>query len=349
MKTKKIKVGNVYIGGGSPITVQSMTNTPTYDIAATIDQIILLEEAGCDIVRVSIPDKRSADGIAKIRQQINIPLVADIHFDHRLAIRAIEEGADKIRINPGNIGGAEKVKLVARAAIKYNVPIRIGVNAGSVEEHLLKQMPVAEALVASAMNSISLLESEGVDKIVLSVKASGIKNTIDAYRALSKKVDYPLHIGLTESGVTPAGIVKSSIAIGTLLQEGIGDTIRVSLTADPVEEIEVGKTILRSLGLRDQGIDFVSCPTCARCEIDLISLANKINDDLKGIDKPLKIAVMGCGVNGPREAAEADIGIAAGKGKGVLFAKGEVISMVKEEALAEELIKKVNETPPVME
>lgn len=339
----------MYIGGGSPVSIQSMTNTPTEDVAATVEQIQRLEEAGCDIVRVSVPNKRSSESISRIKEQINIPLVADIHFDHKLAIRAIEEGADKIRINPGNIGSVEKVRQVAQAALKYGVPIRIGVNAGSVEEHFLKKMPVAEALVASAMNSISLLESEGIEDIVLSVKASGIKNTIDAYRILSSRIDYPLHIGLTESGISPAGIVKSSIAIGTLLQEGIGDTIRVSLTADPVEEIEIGKAILRSLGLRNEGIDLISCPTCARCEIDLISLANQVSEDLKGIKKPLKIAVMGCGVNGPREAAEADIGIAGGKGKGLLFSKGEVVSMVEEKELANELLKKVNETSPFME
>lgn len=331
------------------MTIQSMTNTPTKDFAATVEQIERLEAAGCDIVRVSIPDKESAENISKIKDRINIPLVADIHFDHKLAIRAIEEGADKIRINPGNIGDVEKVKLVARAAVKYNVPIRIGVNAGSVEERFLKEMPVSEALVASAVNSISLLESEGVENIILSVKASGIKNNIEAYRILSKRVDYPLHVGLTESGVAPMGIVKSSIAIGTLLQEGIGDTVRVSLTADPVEEIVVGKMILRSLGISNEGIDFVSCPTCARCEIDLISLANKVNEQLKGVKKSLKVAVMGCGVNGPREAAEADIGIAAGKGKGLLFSKGEVVSIVEEQDLADELIKKVNEITSFME
>lgn len=339
----------MYIGGGSPVSIQSMTNTPTEDVAATVEQIQRLEEAGCDIVRVSVPNKRSSENISRIKEQINIPLVADIHFDHKLAIRAIEEGADKIRINPGNIGSVEKVKQVAQAALKYGTPIRIGVNAGSVEEHFLKEMPVAEALVASAMNSISLLESEGIEDIVLSVKASGIKNTIDAYRILSSRIDYPLHIGLTESGISPAGIVKSSIAIGTLLQEGIGDTIRVSLTADPVEEIEIGKAILRSLGLRNEGIDLISCPTCARCEIDLISLAKQVSEDLKGIKKPLKIAVMGCGVNGPREAAEADIGIAGGKGKGLLFSKGEVVSMVEEKELANELLKKVNEASPFVE
>lgn len=349
MKTRKVKVGNIFIGGGAPVTIQSMTNTPTKDFAATVEQIERLEAAGCDIVRVSIPDKESAENISKIKDRINIPLVADIHFDHKLAIRAIEEGADKIRINPGNIGDVEKVKLVARAAVKYNVPIRIGVNAGSVEERFLKEMPVSEALVASAVNSISLFESEGVENIILSVKASGIKNNIEAYRILSKRVDYPLHVGLTESGVAPMGIVKSSIAIGTLLQEGIGDTVRVSLTADPVEEIVVGKMILRSLGISNEGIDFVSCPTCARCEIDLISLANKVNEQLKGVKKSLKVAVMGCGVNGPREAAEADIGIAAGKGKGLLFSKGEVVSIVKEEDLADELIKKVNEITSFME
>lgn len=343
-KTKKIKVGNVYIGGDNPVTIQSMTNTPTKDITATVSQIKKLQEAGCQIVRVSVPDKESASAINKIKKQIDIPLVADIHFDHRLAIQSIEEGADKIRINPGNIGGREKVKMVARTAAKHGIPIRVGVNAGSVESEFIKDSSsIEEALVKSALKSISLLEKEGIENIIVSVKASGIINTVNAYRLLSKKIDYPLHIGLTESGIAPFGIVKSSIAIGMLLLEGIGDTMRVSLTADPVEEVVVGKAILRSLGFLNEGADLISCPTCARSEIDLISLANQVGEQLKDIKKPMKIAVMGCGVNGPREAAEADIGIAGGDGKGLLFYKGKVISMVKEENIIDELIKKISQ------
>ncbi|ADH60960.1 1-hydroxy-2-methyl-2-(E)-butenyl 4-diphosphate synthase [Thermoanaerobacter mathranii subsp. mathranii str. A3] len=341
--TREVKIGNKKIGGNNPILVQSMTNTDTHDIEKTIEQIRRLEAEGCDIIRVAVPDMEAAEAIKEIKKNINIPLVADIHFDYRLAIKSIENGADKIRINPGNIGREENIKKVVEIAKERGVPIRIGVNSGSLEKEILYKYKgiTAEAVVESALKSVLILEKLGFYDIVISLKTPNVPLTIEAYKLASSKVDYPLHVGITEAGTIEAGTIKSAIGIGTLLYLGIGDTIRVSLTGDPVHEVRVGRQILRSLGLLKEGVEVISCPTCGRTKIDLIKLAQEVEKRTRHIKKPLKVAVMGCVVNGPGEAKEADIGIAGGDGEGVIFKKGKVYKKVKEEELIEELTKEI--------
>ncbi|SCN21922.1 4-hydroxy-3-methylbut-2-en-1-yl diphosphate synthase [Clostridium sp. N3C] len=342
-KTRKIKVGNIFIGGDAPITVQSMTNTDTRNIETTVDQIKRLQIAGCDIIRCAVPDEEASEALKKITKQINIPLVADIHFDYRLAINAINNGVSALRINPGNIGNMERVKLVAEHALDKGIPIRIGVNSGSLEKELLSKYGKVcpEALVESALRHVDILEKVNFHDIVISIKSSDVLQMIESYRLISKQVEYPLHIGVTEAGTTWRGTIKSSVGIGTLLAEGIGDTIRVSLTDDPLEEVRVGKEILKSLGIIKQGITFVSCPTCGRTQINLIELAHTIEEKLKDLDKDIKVAIMGCVVNGPGEAREADIGIAGGNGEGLIFRKGEIIRKVKEDQLVEALMEEI--------
>lgn len=342
-KTRKIKVGNIYIGGDSPITIQSMCNTDTRDITSTIKQIKELESAGCDITRCAVPDMEAAEALKKIVKNVNIPIVADIHFDYRLALKSIDNGVSALRINPGNIGNIDKTKLVAEAARSKGIPIRIGVNSGSLEKELLNKYGKVcpEALVESALKHVNILESINFNDIVISIKSSNVMQMIESYRMISSKVDYPLHIGVTESGTIWRGTIKSSIGIGTLLSEGIGDTIRVSLTGDPVEEVKVGKEILKALGYKNDGIEFISCPTCGRTNIDLIKLAGEVEKKLSSCNKNLKIAIMGCVVNGPGEAREADIGIAGGNGEGLIFKKGMVLKKVKEEKLIEELMNEI--------
>lgn len=342
-KTKKIMVGNVAVGGDSNITVQSMTNTDTKDIKSTVAQIKRLEDAGCHIVRSAITDLEDAKAIMEIKKNIKIPFVADIQFDYKLAIAAVENGADCLRINPGNIGSENKVKEVVNACKERNIPIRIGVNSGSIKKEFLeKYNGVNEnSLVYSTLEQVRSLEDMNYDNIKLSLKASSVPLTIKTYDKISQLVDYPLHLGVTESGPTWRGTIKSSVGIGTLLSMGIGDTIRISLTGDPVEEVRVGREILKSLNLLEEGIEIISCPTCGRTKIDLIKLVEEVEKRLEGINKPIKVAIMGCPVNGPGEAKEADIGIAGGKGEGLIFKKGKVIKKVKEEFLIEELIKEI--------
>lgn len=342
-KTKPIRIGDRYIGGDYSIAVQSMTNTDTSDVDATVRQILMLEKAGCDIIRVSVPDMPSARALKAIKQRIHIPLVADIHFDYRLAIAAIDNGADKLRINPGNIGGIERVKAVVDAAKEHNVPIRIGVNSGSLEKHILAryQGRTPEALVESALNNVKLLEDMGFYDMVISIKSSDVMDTIEAYRLISRQVDYPLHVGVTEAGTVWSGTIKSCVGIGTLLAEGIGDTLRVSLTGDPVEEVRVGIAVLKALGFRKEGVEIISCPTCARCNIDLIEIANEVERRTQHIKKPLKIAVMGCAVNGPGEASAADVGIAGGKGEGLLFKNGNIVEKVPQDKLVDTLMEAI--------
>ena len=339
IKSKKIKVGNLFIGGSENVIIQSMTNTKTSDVEATVKQILALEEAGCELVRVTVNDSDAAKAIKEIKSRIHIPLVADIHFDYRLAIEAIENGIDKLRINPGNIGGDDRVEAVVKKAKEFGVPIRIGVNGGSLEKSILEKYghPTSEALVESAMYHIGLLEKFDFKDIIVSIKASNVKVMTKAYRIISEKISYPLHLGVTEAGTSFTGTIKSSIGIGSLLLDDIGDTIRVSLTADPVEEIAVAKEILNVLQIRRDGAEIVSCPTCGRTEIDLIGLANAVEKEFKSYKKNIKIAVMGCVVNGPGEAREADYGVAGGKGYGVLFKKGEVVKKVEEKDILEEL------------
>lgn len=343
-KTREIKIGNLYIGGENPIIIQSMTNTPTEDVEKTVAQIKELEKAGCELVRVTVNTEKAAEAIKEIKKQINIPLVADIHFDYKLALKAMENGIDKLRINPGNIGDDEKVRLVVEKAKELNVPIRIGVNSGSVEKKILEKYGrvTADGMVESAMYHVNLLEKYEFNNIIISLKASNVKMMVDAYRKISELVDYPLHLGVTEAGTEFQGTVKSSIGIGSLLVDGIGNTIRVSLTENPVEEIKVAKEILKVLGLRE-GVEIVSCPTCGRTQIDLIGLAKKVEKEFGNIEKNIKIAVMGCIVNGPGEAKEADIGVAGGKGEGLLFKKGEIVKKVKEEEIILELRKMLEE------
>lgn len=343
-KTREIKIGNLYIGGENPIIIQSMTNTPTEDVEKTVAQIKELEKAGCELVRVTVNTEKAAEAIKEIKKQISIPLVADIHFDYKLALKAMENGIDKLRINPGNIGDDEKVRLVVEKAKELNVPIRIGVNSGSVEKKILEKYGrvTADGMVESAMYHVNLLEKYGFNNIIISLKASNVKMMVDAYRKISDLVDYPLHLGVTEAGTEFQGTVKSAIGIGSLLVDGIGNTIRVSLTENPVEEIKVAKEILKVLGLRE-GVEIVSCPTCGRTQIDLIGLAKKVEKEFGNIEKNIKIAVMGCVVNGPGEAKEADIGVAGGKGEGLLFKKGEIVKKVKEEEIIPELRKMLEE------
>ena len=342
--TKKIRVGNIYIGGDSPITVQSMTNTDTRDINATIRQIKELEENKCEIIRCAVPDMEAALALKDIIKNISIPLVADIHFDYRLALQAIDSGVSALRINPGNIGSVDRVKAVAFKAKEREIPIRIGVNSGSLEKEILNKYKkvTPEALVESALNHVNILENISFTDIVISIKSSDVNMMIDSYRLMSKSSNYPLHLGVTEAGTPWRGTIKSSIGIGTLLSEGIGDTIRVSLTGDPVEEVKVGSEILKSLGLKKSGIQFISCPTCGRTQINLIKIAKEVEDRLKNYPKDIKVAIMGCAVNGPGEAREADIGIAGGKNEALIFKKGEIIKKVKEENLVEELIKEID-------
>lgn len=343
--SRQILVGNQPVGGGAPISVQSMTNTDTADVEATVKQINALESAGCEIIRVAVPDKDAALAISSIKKQISIPIVADIHFDYKLALLSIEAGADKIRINPGNIGGRNKVREVVSTCRERGIPIRIGVNSGSIPSEILKKHggPGPEALVESALSHIQILEQEYFEDICISLKASSVPTTIESYRMISKIRNYPLHVGVTEAGTAYMGTIKSSIGIGTLLSEGIGDTIRVSLTDSPEEEVRVGLSILNALGVRKEGIEVVSCPTCGRTRIDLIGLAQQVENAVKGIDKELKVAVMGCAVNGPGEARDADIGVTGGDGVGMLFLKGAPYKKVPYENLLEELLTLINE------
>jgi len=343
--SRRTKIGNIHIGHGEKIAVQSMTNTDTRDVKATIEQINILESAGCDIVRCAVPDMVAAEALGEIVKSVNLPVVADIHFDYRLALKAIENGASKIRINPGNIGSEDRVRAVVDAAKKKNIPIRIGVNSGSLEKEILEKYgsPVPEALVESAMGHVRILEKLEFYDIVISIKCSDVYKTIECYRLMSEKVDYPLHIGVTEAGTPWRGTIKSAIGIGTLLSEGIGDTLRVSLTGDVIEEVKVGREILKSLNLLKEGIEFISCPTCGRTEIDLIGIASQVEDRLSNVRKNIRVAVMGCVVNGPGEAREADIGIAGGKGVGLIFKKGEIIKKVPEEELVNELIAQIEQ------
>lgn len=339
-QTRQIQVGNVAVGGGAPVAVQSMCSTDTRDVAATLAQIEALAAAGCEIVRCAVPDEEAARAMAEIRQGCPMPLVADIHFDYRLALLALESGVDALRLNPGNIGERWKVEEVVRACAERRVPIRIGVNGGSLEKELLAKHghPSAEAMVESALGHIRILEELGYPEIKISLKASDVRRTVDAYRLLAARVDYPLHIGITEAGTTWSGTIKSAVGLGTLLYDGIGDTLRVSLTGEPAEEVRVGWEILRALELRDRGPVFVSCPTCGRCQIDLIPIAEEVERRLRDLPKKIVVAVMGCVVNGPGEAREADVGIAGGKGEGLLFRRGEVVRKVPQNELADALV-----------
>lgn len=337
--TKVIHIGNQVIGGGNPILIQSMTNTRTEDVKSTVEQIKALENAGCEIIRCTVPTLEAAKAISEIKKEISIPLVADIHFDYKMAIAAMENGADKIRINPGNIGGADKVKAVVDVAKERNIPIRVGVNSGSLEKNLVEkyQGVTAEGIVESALDKVKMIEDLGYDNLVISIKSSDVLMCVKAHELLVKKSHYPLHVGITESGTLISGNIKSSIGLSLILNQGIGDTIRVSLTGDPVEEIKSAKLILRTLGLRKGGIEVVSCPTCGRTKIDLIHLANEVETLVEGYDLDIKVAVMGCVVNGPGEAKEADLGIAGGIGEGLLIKKGEIIRKVPEKELLDTL------------
>ena len=341
--TKKIRIGDKEIGGGLPVLVQSMTNTRTADAEATVRQIRLLEEEGCEIIRCAVPKEEDAEALREIKKQIHIPLVADIHFDYRLAIRAMEAGADKIRINPGNIGDAERVRKVVECAKERDIPIRVGVNSGSLRKDLVEKYGgvTAEGICESALSEIRTIEDLGYDRIVVSIKSTDVPCCIRAHQMLSEKIDYPMHVGITEAGTVFDGAVKSAVGIGIILYEGIGDTIRVSLTGDVRDEVRAGFRILRTLGLRKKGIEVISCPTCGRTQIDLIGLAEKVNEATRGIDKELKVAVMGCVVNGPGEAKEADLGIAGGIGEGLLIRRGQIIRKLPEEQLLPALLEEI--------
>lgn len=343
-QTRPISIGTVTIGGGSEIKIQSMTNTKTEDVAATVTQILELEVAGCDIIRCAVPTMEAAACLSEIKKRIHIPLVADIHFDYRLAVAAIEHGADKIRINPGNIGSIERLKIVVETAKKRNIPIRVGVNSGSLKKEILQkyQGVTAEGLVESALEQVHLIEQLGYENLVISIKSSDVMMCVQAHELIAKRTEYPLHVGITEAGTKLAGTIKSSIGLGLILNRGIGDTIRVSLTAPPIEEVKAAKLILRTLGLRKKGVELVSCPTCGRTNIDLIHLAKQTEELVEQYDVPLKVAVMGCAVNGPGEAREADFGIAGGMGEGILFCKGEILRKVPEEHLLMELKKELD-------
>ena len=333
--TKEVHIGNKVIGGNNPILIQSMTNTKTENVEATVEQINRLEQAGCDIIRCAVPTMEAAKALAEIKKQIDIPLVADIHFDYKLAIAAMENGADKIRINPGNIGSADRVKAVIDVAKERNIPIRVGVNSGSLEKDLVEKYHgvTAEGIVESALDKVKLIEDMGYDNLVISIKSSDVMMCVKAHELISKQTDYPLHVGITESGTIISGNIKSSIGLGLILGQGIGDTIRVSLTGDPLEEIKSAKLILKTLGLRKGGIEIVSCPTCGRTQIDLIGLANKVENLVTSYPLDIKVAVMGCVVNGPGEAKEADLGVAGGKGEGLIIKHGEVFKKVPEDEL----------------
>lgn len=343
-KTRVISVGSIKIGGDNPIAVQSMTTSDTRDPESTIRQILDLEAVGCDIVRIAVPDMTAAKAISQIKSKTNIPIVADIHFDYRLALEAVEQGIDAIRINPGNIGSIERTKLVVDACKEKNIPIRIGINGGSLEKSLLEKYGNSspEAMVESALGHVKILEELDFHNIVISLKNSDVIKSVEAYRLMSEKVDYPLHLGITEAGGIQKGTIKSSIGVGSLLVDGIGDTIRISLTGDPREEIKVGKQILRSIGLLNDKIKIISCPTCGRCNIDLIKFAGQIEKEIENIEKDITVAVMGCAVNGPGEAKEADIGIAGGSGEGLLFKKGKIIKKVPENEIVSTLLEEIN-------
>ena len=343
-KTKKIKIGNTYIGGDAPITVQSMLNKPAHDIEASVKQSVELEKAGCQIIRGAIPDMDAVKLIPALKEAVSVPIVADIHFDYRLAVEAVAAGVDKVRINPGNIGSDDRVKKVVEACRSRNIPIRIGVNSGSVEKDILAKYgaPTPEAMAESAMYHASLLEKFDFDDIVISIKSSNVGNMIKAYETVAERCDYPLHLGVTEAGTERMGLIKSSAGIGSLLMHGIGDTVRVSLTADPVKEVYAGLDILKALDLRRDCVQIVSCPTCGRTKIDLIKVAGEVENALRDCRKPLKVAVMGCVVNGPGEAKEADIGIAGGDGCAVLIKKGEIIRKIKEEDIVSELLAEID-------
>ncbi len=340
---KQVKIADIVLGGGNPVRVQSMLNTPSDDIEASVTQARELEKAGCEIIRATVPDIKAVRTIAALKENIKVPVVADIHFDYRMALEALAAGVDKIRINPGNIGSDDRVKAVADECRRRCVPIRIGVNSGSVEKEILAKYnsPCPEALVESALYHVSLLEKFDFDDIVISIKSSDVNTTCKAYRLMAERADYPLHLGVTEAGTQRMGIIKSAMGIGALLLDGIGDTIRVSLTAPPVNEVYAGFDILKAAGLRKKGVNLVSCPTCGRTKIDLIGLANKVEDALRNYDKNITVAVMGCIVNGPGEAKEADIGIAGGNGEGLIFKKGIIIKKVPENQLFEELLKEI--------
>jgi len=339
-KTKIIKIGGIEIGGGNPVAIQSMTNTDTRNVGSTCAQIAALKEAGCEIVRVAVPDLAAAKAIFEIKKKIEVPLVADIHFDYKLALAAIESGCDKLRINPGNIGGVENVKLIAEAAGKKNIPIRVGVNAGSLEREIYKKHGgvTAEGLVESALGQVEILEKQGFDNIVVAVKTHSVPMNISAYMMLAEQTNYPIHIGVTEAGGVFAGSIRSAVGIGALLADGIGDTMRVSLTGDPLEEVRCAKEILKSLELRKFGVEIISCPTCGRTEIDLARLADEVEKRCADVKKNIKVAVMGCVVNGPGEARDADVGVAGGKGKAVLFKNGETVGTVDETNVIQELM-----------
>ena len=344
-QTKQINVGGVKIGGDAPVVIQSMTNTKTADVKATVKQIHRLEEAGCQLVRVTAPDMESAEALKEIKKNISIPLVADIHFDYRIALECIKNGVDKIRLNPGNIGGADRVSAVAKAAKERNVPIRIGVNSGSVDKELLARYgsPTPEAITASAFKHINMLTDTGFYDIAVSLKTSDVVTTIQAYREFAEKADFPLHVGVTEAGTVWNGSIKSAVGIGSILSMGLGNTVRVSLTGDPVEEIRVAKAVLKSLDLMPRGVNIVACPTCGRTNVDLQSIAEKVEKALEKCTPNITVAVMGCAVNGPGEAREADYGVACGKGEGLLFKKGEIVKKVKEEEIVSQLLRLIEE------
>lgn len=341
-KTRAVKVGNLTIGGNAPVVIQSMTNTDTRDVSATVEQILRLEEAGCELVRVAVPDETASIALEKIKAKIHIPLVADIHFNYELALRSMDYGADKIRINPGNIGGIDRVEKVVQKAKECKIAIRMGVNSGSLEKDLIQKYNgvTPEGIIESAFRNVKLLEEFDFEDIVVSLKSSSVPLAIKSYEAFSKQSNYPLHIGITEAGTIWAGTIKSCVGVGSLLSQGIGDTIRISLAGDPVEEIKVAKQVLKSLGLR-KGIDLIACPTCGRTEIDLIGIANQVQERIQDLDLPISVAVMGCVVNGPGEAKEADIGIAGGKGVGLIFRKGTVVRKVKENELVNALFEEL--------
>ena len=343
-KTRQIHIGNIAIGGGAPISVQSMTNTKTTDTAATVAQINALQAAGCDIVRLAVPDMDAAKNLGNIIKKVNVPLVADIHFDYRLALEAINQGISALRLNPGNIGGEDNVKAVVSEAKKHHIPIRIGVNAGSLDKAMLDKYGgvTAEALVASAMQHVRILEQQDFYDMKISLKAHDVPLTLEAYQLMSETVDYPLHLGITEAGTAKTGMIKSAVGIGALLAQGIGDTFRISLTGDPVVEVKVANEILKSLGLKEYGPTLISCPTCGRTSIDLAGIADVVAERLSSVTKPISVAVMGCVVNGPGEARGADVGIAGGKGEGLVFRKGEILRKVPEEKLVEELFKEID-------
>jgi len=344
-ESRQISVGNVKVGGGAPISVQSMTITDTRDVEATVNEIKRLEEAGCDIVRVAVPDMEAAKALGSIRKAINIPLVSDIHFDYKLALEAVKQGVDGMRLNPGNIGAKYRIQAVVNAVKERNIPIRIGVNSGSLEKDILKKhgSPTAEALVESALRHVRILEDFDFFDIKISVKSTDVRKMIRAYKLLSEQTEYPLHLGVTEAGTPKMGTIKSSIGIGSLLAEGIGDTIRVSLTGDPVNEVITGINILKSIGIRNKGIEIISCPGCGRLEIDLMKLVNDVEKRVSGMElpRPVKVAILGCVVNGPGEASEADIGIAGGRGKGMLYKDGKLVRSFKEKDIVEELVKEI--------